>query len=279
VAPFQSALATPTSGVEPDVFITQFNTNGSALLFSTYFGGNAADHGFGIATDPNDNVYVTGRTDSTNFPTTPGAFQRTNGMVTDEADAIIVKIAPEGEPPPPPPPPPPAGGGDVFGSGIVDASALGADRFGGPLVGVFNVDVRTQRNGRARGEVNFTVHGFERRTLRMRSTRITGLGVANGTVGGAGSTGIAGRTAVITGVMRVSGVGLTPFQAVVQDNATPGVPSDRFELFLGVTNTGAGLRPAGGSGFTFLGGRLLFRRDASARLQNDVIVRPSIFSR
>lgn len=35
------------------------------------------DEGFGIAVDPAGNAYVTGFTQSTNFPTTPGAFQTT----------------------------------------------------------------------------------------------------------------------------------------------------------------------------------------------------------
>jgi hypothetical protein len=53
-----------------DVFVTAFNTNASALLYSIYLGGNGNDYGYGIAVDPADNVYVVGQTESTNFPAT-----------------------------------------------------------------------------------------------------------------------------------------------------------------------------------------------------------------
>ena len=54
-----------------DAFVTKFDTNLSgdaSLAYSTYLGGTSGDYGFGIAADEAGNVYVTGRTDSTNFP-------------------------------------------------------------------------------------------------------------------------------------------------------------------------------------------------------------------
>ncbi|SFI23351.1 conserved repeat domain-containing protein [Nocardioides psychrotolerans] len=51
-----------------DAFVTSFNATGSALDFSTYLGGSGSDIGYGIAVDTDD-VYVTGTTSSTNFPT------------------------------------------------------------------------------------------------------------------------------------------------------------------------------------------------------------------
>ena len=59
-----------------DAFVTKLNPTGSALLFSTFLGGDNDDEGLGIAVDPVGNAYVTGFTLSKNFPTTPGAFQR-----------------------------------------------------------------------------------------------------------------------------------------------------------------------------------------------------------
>ncbi len=59
-------------GGSGDAFITEFNAAGSALLHSTYLGGTTGvEHGYGIAVDTlhNDDVYVTGDTNSTNFPT------------------------------------------------------------------------------------------------------------------------------------------------------------------------------------------------------------------
>jgi uncharacterized repeat protein (TIGR01451 family) len=52
-----------------DAFVTKLNATGSALIYSTYLGGSQSDEGSGIAVDSTGNVYVTGATWSTNFPT------------------------------------------------------------------------------------------------------------------------------------------------------------------------------------------------------------------
>ncbi len=62
-----------------DVFVTKLNATGTGLLYSTYIGGSSWDEGFGIAVDGGGNAYVTGRTGSTDYDITPGAFQTTNG--------------------------------------------------------------------------------------------------------------------------------------------------------------------------------------------------------
>jgi hypothetical protein len=72
-----------------DSFVTKLNSSGSALVYSTFLGGNNADVGYAIALDSSDNAYVTGYTYSTNFPTTTGAFQKTLGAVTG---AFVTKI-------------------------------------------------------------------------------------------------------------------------------------------------------------------------------------------
>jgi hypothetical protein len=54
--------------------VTALNSAGSALVYSTYLSGGS-DSGQGVAVDKAGNAYVTGYTDSTTFPTTPGAFQ------------------------------------------------------------------------------------------------------------------------------------------------------------------------------------------------------------
>ncbi len=51
-----------------DVFVTKFNPFGSAMLYSTYLGGTGDDGGVGIAVDGDGNIYVTGHTESPNFP-------------------------------------------------------------------------------------------------------------------------------------------------------------------------------------------------------------------
>jgi hypothetical protein len=68
---FQTTL--PGGG---DAFVTKLNAAGSALVYSTYLGGTGHEGGvFRIAVDTLGNAYVVGHTDSTDFPTTPGAFQ------------------------------------------------------------------------------------------------------------------------------------------------------------------------------------------------------------
>jgi hypothetical protein len=57
------------------------------LLYSTYLGGTADDYGT-IAVDRSGFVYITGQTDSLDFPTTPGAWS----TVTSGHDAFIVKL-------------------------------------------------------------------------------------------------------------------------------------------------------------------------------------------
>jgi hypothetical protein len=53
------------------------------LVYSTYIGGSDWDHGYGIVVDGSGYAYVTGYTWSTNYDVTPGAFQTTNGGLTD----------------------------------------------------------------------------------------------------------------------------------------------------------------------------------------------------
>lgn len=76
---------------EENGYVTELNSTGSALLFSTYLGGNGASGDFadGIVIDSSGNAYVTGFASSNNFPTAD-AFQSTNGGGL--ADAFIAKI-------------------------------------------------------------------------------------------------------------------------------------------------------------------------------------------
>jgi hypothetical protein len=74
------ASQTIYGGGSEDAFVTKLNSTGSGLVYSTYLGGGGGfgnDEGRGIAVDPAGNAYVTGNTNSPNFPTTPGAFQTT----------------------------------------------------------------------------------------------------------------------------------------------------------------------------------------------------------
>jgi beta-propeller repeat-containing protein len=68
-------------------------------VYSTYLGGSASENGLmqaGIAVDPAGNAYVTGITESRDFPVTPGAFQPTFLPGSFGADAFLTKLNPAG---------------------------------------------------------------------------------------------------------------------------------------------------------------------------------------
>jgi len=77
-----------------DAFVTKLNPTGSALVYSTYLGGNGSDSGHKIAVDGAGNAYVVGQTFSSNFPTTAGAFQTSFGG--GYGDAFLTKLNPTG---------------------------------------------------------------------------------------------------------------------------------------------------------------------------------------
>ena len=77
-------------GGSVDSYLSIVSADGSSLVYSTYLGGSGNDFGYGIAVNGQD-VYLTGRTASNNFPTTPGAYDTTqNGG----DDAFVVKFVP-----------------------------------------------------------------------------------------------------------------------------------------------------------------------------------------
>jgi len=101
--PLQNAIqATPGGGAcglfTPcsDAFVVKLGAGGSALLFSTFLGGNGDDYGNSIALDAAGGIYVAGQTQSGNFPTF-NPFQA--ALVAGTADAFVLKL---GEPYPAP---------------------------------------------------------------------------------------------------------------------------------------------------------------------------------
>jgi hypothetical protein len=82
------AFDTTFNGGFQDAFVTKLNARGSALVYSTFLGGTSSDDGRGIAVR-GGRAYVTGFTESADFPTTPGAFDTTfNGV----RDAFVTKL-------------------------------------------------------------------------------------------------------------------------------------------------------------------------------------------
>ncbi len=86
----------PIQGVNAgtvNAFVTELNSAGSAFTFSTYLGGSSDDRAFGLALDSSGNVYITGSSQSSDFPTTTGVLQGTN---QGQSDAFVAKINPAG---------------------------------------------------------------------------------------------------------------------------------------------------------------------------------------
>ncbi|MFZ2062562.1 MAG: SBBP repeat-containing protein [Candidatus Binatus sp.] len=78
-----------------NAFVAKLNPSASgkaSLLYSTYLGGSAEDAGVGIAVDSSGKAYVTGLTDSTNFPTL-NAYQTTN-KTSGGDNAFVAKLNP-----------------------------------------------------------------------------------------------------------------------------------------------------------------------------------------
>lgn len=87
-----------------DVFVTKLDPGG-ALVYSTHLGGKADDEAMAIAVDSSGSAYVTGHTESLDFPTTKGAFRTSCvavavtipiGNICSGGDAFISKLSADG---------------------------------------------------------------------------------------------------------------------------------------------------------------------------------------
>ncbi len=101
--PYQSVYAgpAPQKFIAGDAFVMKLNAAGTAVVYSTYIGGSLSDSALGLAVDSSGSAHVVGYTDSTNFPTTTNAFQKTyqgggdNTFVT-AGDGFAAKLNAQG---------------------------------------------------------------------------------------------------------------------------------------------------------------------------------------
>ncbi|MFO7789171.1 MAG: SBBP repeat-containing protein [Bacteroidales bacterium] len=73
-----------------DVFLTRISNDLSSIMHSTFVGGSSYERGNDLLIDPDDNIFVTGYTASTDFPTTTGAF---NESFNDSNDSYVFKMS------------------------------------------------------------------------------------------------------------------------------------------------------------------------------------------
>jgi hypothetical protein len=78
----------PTFGGNTDAFVAKLDPSGSTLLYSSYLGGSDIDYGQAIAVDPVGNMFVTGYTQSTDFPTANPIQSGNSG----NGDAFVAEI-------------------------------------------------------------------------------------------------------------------------------------------------------------------------------------------
>jgi Beta-propeller repeat len=184
-------------GGNVDGFVAKFNTTGSALVYSTYLGGMGNDFVLRMALDglPTPNVYVTGYTDSINFPTTSGALQ--TAFAGGSSDAFLTKITEVVLPPP-------SSVGKVSGGGAIDVSG-GIATFG------FVVQ-RDSADGSIKGKLDYVNH---QSGTKLQATAYTTFTISNNTASIGGNC--------------TNNDGPCTFMVNVADNGEPGT-NDVFSI-------------------------------------------------
>src|SRR5437867_952450 len=207
-----NAFQTAYGGGFIDAFVTKLNPTGSALVYSTYLGGNGGETASAIALDTltNPNAYVFGTTTSTDFPTTPGAFQPAFGG--GSTDAFVAKITEAAVPP-----------GQtmerVTGGGTINVA-------GG--IGSFSFIVQRQAStGQLSGHLQYFNHASG---AQVQSDTITSLTIN-------------GNTATFNGICTVNGIPCT-FTVNVTDNGEPGT-NDTFTISVDAGPTEGGTLRSG----------------------------------
>jgi hypothetical protein len=91
--PIRQAFQSTFAG-EYDAFVAKIDSSGGILIYSTYLGGGLSDISYGIATDNEGNMYITGETVSGDFPTANPLQAQKNGV---SSDAFVAKFNSSGD--------------------------------------------------------------------------------------------------------------------------------------------------------------------------------------
>ncbi len=90
---FAGGTTTSGGGLVTDIGIMKINSAGTAKVYATYIGGSDNDQPHSMVVDKANNLIISGRTYSSNYPTTITAYDRTyNG----NADLVVTKLNPAG---------------------------------------------------------------------------------------------------------------------------------------------------------------------------------------
>ncbi|MCO5195436.1 MAG: SBBP repeat-containing protein [Anaerolineae bacterium] len=88
-----------TANGDADAFVVRFASDGETVDYASYLGGSMADRGWGIDVDNSGRAYVTGSTESSNFPTTASGYdqQFNDGIpVSFVTDGFMVRLSSAG---------------------------------------------------------------------------------------------------------------------------------------------------------------------------------------
>ncbi|HLK48756.1 MAG TPA: SBBP repeat-containing protein [Bryobacteraceae bacterium] len=166
----------------PDAFAMKLDPSGSQVVYSTYLGGFGGDYGTGIAVDAAGRAYISGRTDSPDFPVAAAVQTRIGG----DYDAFVTVLDPSGTR---------LAWSTYFGGMDADAAAgVALDNAGNVHLGITSgTSVLVDPNGISAIAAKFKGDG----SAVLYSTKLSGAGdtMASGVAtDAAGNTYIAGTT-------------------------------------------------------------------------------------
>lgn len=90
VGAFKGASGSAANG---DALVVKLSADGKTVLYTTHIGGGATDIGLGIAVDTSGNIYITGLTNSLDYPVTAGAFETKSPRTSqDYGNCFVTKL-------------------------------------------------------------------------------------------------------------------------------------------------------------------------------------------